>query len=111
MYLKNVVYGLAGTRSWPHPLWRTFLVGLWLRLRWLRFDPRTCFWGGNTFTPKLKVKNEHGEEVSIQTFLQTTFLNMWAVLAKNVGDLPGVLGFEVRLCVSLHHFLADFGLR
>ncbi|THH27123.1 hypothetical protein EUX98_g7072 [Antrodiella citrinella] len=55
----------------------------------------TCFWAGDTFAPKLRVKNQHGEEVSIQTFLQTTFLDMWAVVAKNVGDLPGVLGFEM----------------
>ncbi|KAH8103836.1 glycoside hydrolase family 5 protein [Cristinia sonorae] len=55
----------------------------------------TCFWAGDTFAPKLKVKNQHGEEVSIQTFLQGTFLDMWATLAKNVGDLPGVLGFEI----------------
>ena len=58
---------------------------------------RTCFWAGDMFAPKLKVKDAEGKEVSIQTFLQTTFLNMWQVVAKTVGDLEGVLGFEVRL--------------
>ena len=48
------------------------------------------------FAPKLRVKDAEGKEVSIQTFLQTAFLNMWKVVAKAVGDLEGVLGFEVR---------------
>ncbi|TCD69457.1 hypothetical protein EIP91_007583 [Steccherinum ochraceum] len=55
----------------------------------------TCFWAGDTFAPKLKVKNQHGVEVSIQTFLQTAFLDMWTALAKHVGHLPAVLGFEM----------------
>lgn len=61
----------------------------------------TCFWAGDTFAPKLLVKNQAGEEVSIQTFLQTAFLNMWETLVKAVGDLDGVLGFEVRTEVYL----------
>ena len=56
---------------------------------------RTCFWAGDMFAPKLRVKDVEGQEVSIQTFLQTAFLNMWKVVAKAVGDLEGVLGFEV----------------
>ncbi|KAH9834996.1 glycoside hydrolase superfamily [Rhodofomes roseus] len=72
----------------------------------------TCFWAGDMFAPKLKVKNTDGEEVSIQTFLQTAFLNMWQVVANTVGDLEGILGFEimnephrgyVELC-SMHAF-------
>ncbi|KAI0783200.1 glycoside hydrolase family 5 protein [Abortiporus biennis] len=55
----------------------------------------TCFWAGDTFAPKLKVKNEQGVEVSIQTFLQTAFLNMFEQVAKAVGDLPAVIGFEM----------------
>lgn len=47
------------------------------------------------FAPKLRVKDVEGKEVSIQTFLQTAFLNMWKVVSKTVGDLEGVLGFEV----------------
>ncbi|KAH9921814.1 glycoside hydrolase superfamily [Fomitopsis serialis] len=67
----------------------------------------TCFWAGDTFAPKLRVKNTEGEEVSIQVFLQTAFLNMWKVLAQAVGDLEGVLGFEImnephRGYVELH---------
>ncbi|KAI0922589.1 hypothetical protein AcV5_009520 [Taiwanofungus camphoratus] len=55
----------------------------------------TCFWAGDTFAPKLKVKNTKGEDVSIQEFLQTSFLNAWEAVAKTVGDLEGVLGFEI----------------
>ncbi|PSS32123.1 hypothetical protein PHLCEN_2v2119 [Hermanssonia centrifuga] len=55
----------------------------------------TCFWAGDTFAPKLKVKNPAGEEVSIQSFLQGAFLNMWEMVAKTVGDLDGVIGYEI----------------
>ncbi|KZT63270.1 glycoside hydrolase family 5 protein [Daedalea quercina L-15889] len=55
----------------------------------------TCFWAGDMFAPKLRAKDAEGKEVSIQTFLQTTFLNMWQIVAKTVGDLEGVLGFEI----------------
>ncbi|KAJ3558217.1 hypothetical protein NM688_g1061 [Phlebia brevispora] len=55
----------------------------------------TCFWAGDTFTPKLRMKNPRGEEVSIQAFLQETFLDMWEAIARAVGDLDGVLGFEI----------------
>ena len=62
--------------------------------------PRTCFWAGDTFTPKLKATDPSGKQVSIQTFLQQSFLDMWAALARAVGDLDGVLGFEV-LCTRI----------
>ncbi|KAI1792651.1 glycoside hydrolase family 5 protein [Ganoderma leucocontextum] len=55
----------------------------------------TCFWGGDMFAPKLKVKGADGREVSIQQFLQTTFLNMWELVAKTVADLEAVIGFEM----------------
>ncbi|KAI0089638.1 glycoside hydrolase family 5 protein [Irpex rosettiformis] len=55
----------------------------------------TCFWAGDTFTPKVKVKNHAKEEVSIQTFLQNAFLDMWELVAKTLGDLDGVIGFEI----------------
>ncbi|KAJ7243602.1 glycoside hydrolase [Mycena haematopus] len=55
----------------------------------------TCFWAGNTFAPKLLVKDRHGNDVPIQQFLQNAFLDMWEVLAKAVGDLDAVLGFEM----------------
>ncbi|EMD36757.1 glycoside hydrolase family 5 protein [Gelatoporia subvermispora B] len=55
----------------------------------------TCFWAGDIFAPKLKVKDQVGEEVHIQTFLQTCFLNMWEKVAETVGNLEGVLGFEI----------------
>ncbi|KAF9804686.1 hypothetical protein IEO21_09289 [Rhodonia placenta] len=55
----------------------------------------TCFWAGDAFAPKLRVRDARGADVSIQTFLQTAFLDMWEVVAKTVGDLEGVLGFEI----------------
>ncbi|CAL1708345.1 unnamed protein product [Somion occarium] len=59
----------------------------------------TCFWAGDTFAPKVKVKRRtktgNEEDVSIQQFLQDDFLNMWEVLADAVGHLSGVLGFEI----------------
>ena len=73
---------------------------------------RTLFWGGDTFAPKLLVKDSGGSDVSIQQFLQNAFLNMFELLAQAVGDLDGVLGFEVsyiRLCdiTSTHSRLTD----
>jgi hypothetical protein len=53
------------------------------------------FWAGDTFAPKLLFKNKHGVDVPIQQFLQNSFLDMFEVLARAVGDLDGVLGFEV----------------
>jgi len=52
---------------------------------------RTCFWAGDTFAPKLRVR----DGVPIQRFLQDTFLDMWETVARAVGDLDSVLGFEV----------------
>ncbi|PCH36934.1 glycoside hydrolase family 5 protein [Wolfiporia cocos MD-104 SS10] len=54
----------------------------------------TCFWAGNTFAPKLQVERG-GTMTGIETFLQEAFLNMWEVVAKAVGDLDGVVGFEM----------------
>lgn len=59
----------------------------------------TCFWAGDTFAPKLKVKNPQGEEVTVQRFLQDSFLNAWEVIAKKLGDLEAVVGFEVLILV------------
>ncbi|EKM57344.1 glycoside hydrolase family 5 protein [Phanerochaete carnosa HHB-10118-sp] len=55
----------------------------------------TCFWVEDAFTPKLRVKDAHGAKISIQQFLQASFLNSWEMLAKAVGDLDGVIGFEI----------------
>ncbi|KAG9226684.1 hypothetical protein CCMSSC00406_0006091 [Pleurotus cornucopiae] len=55
----------------------------------------TCFWAGDTFVPKVRIKNQHGEEVSVQTFLQDAFLNMYEVVVKKVGHLEGVAGFQM----------------
>ncbi|KAJ7507025.1 glycoside hydrolase [Mycena galericulata] len=55
----------------------------------------TCFWAGDTFTPKLLVKDRNGNDVPIQQFLQNTFLDAYEVLAKAVGDLDAVMGFEM----------------
>ena len=55
----------------------------------------TLFWGGDTFAPSLKVKDQNGKEVGIQGYLQDAFLAMVDKVVETVGDLPGVLGFEV----------------
>ncbi|KIJ34283.1 glycoside hydrolase family 5 protein [Sphaerobolus stellatus SS14] len=56
----------------------------------------TCFWAGDTFADKLKVKDPKGDgEVGIQTMLQNAFLDAWEVLVQTVGDLEGVIGFEM----------------
>ncbi|KAI0658179.1 glycoside hydrolase [Cubamyces menziesii] len=55
----------------------------------------TCFWAGDMFVSKLKVKGQDGSEISIQQFLQDSFLNMWELIARTVGDLEGVIGFEM----------------
>ncbi|EIN14712.1 glycoside hydrolase [Punctularia strigosozonata HHB-11173 SS5] len=78
----------------------------------------TCFWAGDTFTPKLKVKAKDGTETSVQQFLQNAFLNMWDQVVKAVGDLPAVLGFEIMNephrgyveLKSLHEFVYETDL-
>ncbi|KAI0672041.1 glycoside hydrolase [Trametes maxima] len=55
----------------------------------------TCFWAGDTFAPKLRIKAPDGREVSAQQFLQDSFLNMWERIARTVGDLEAVIGFEI----------------
>ncbi|TFK28296.1 cytoplasmic protein [Coprinopsis marcescibilis] len=55
----------------------------------------TLFWAGETFAPKLLVKSANGEMVSIQRFLQDHFLAMWEQIVRAVGDLEGVLGFQM----------------
>jgi hypothetical protein len=61
---------------------------------------RTLFWGGDTFAPKLKIKVKDGSEVPVQQFLQDAFLGMFEALVRAVGDLDGVLGFEVMVTSS-----------
>ncbi|KAJ7206511.1 glycoside hydrolase [Mycena pura] len=55
----------------------------------------TCFWAGDTFAPKLLVKDRDGNEVPVQQFLQNAYLDMSEMLAKTVGDLDAVIGFEM----------------
>ncbi|KAJ7742575.1 glycoside hydrolase family 5 protein [Mycena metata] len=55
----------------------------------------TCFWAGDAFTSKLLVKDRAGRDVPVQQFLQNAFLDMYEVLAKAVGDLDAVVGFEM----------------
>lgn len=37
----------------------------------------------------------------VQQFLQNAFLGAWEVVARTVGDLEGVIGFEVRIISAL----------
>ncbi|KAI9070316.1 glycoside hydrolase family 5 protein [Trametes sanguinea] len=55
----------------------------------------TCFWAGDMFAPKLTVKGRSGDVVSIQQFLQDSFLDMWELVARTLGDLEAVIGFEM----------------
>ena len=56
----------------------------------------TCFWAGDTFASKLKVPDPKGNgQIGVQKFLQDAFLDAWDALANAVGDLDGVIGFEV----------------
>lgn len=54
----------------------------------------TLFWAGDVFAPLLKVK-VGDKEVSAQTFLQDAFMGTWEQLARAVGHLDAVVGFEV----------------
>ncbi|KAG6908993.1 hypothetical protein DXG01_002482 [Tephrocybe rancida] len=47
----------------------------------------TLFWAGDTFAPKVKVKDQNGELVPIQQFLQNAYLAMSELLVRTVGDL------------------------
>ncbi|KAF9011688.1 glycoside hydrolase superfamily, partial [Cyathus striatus] len=55
----------------------------------------TCFWAGDTFAPKLFVKDKFGQDISIQQFLQSAFISACDELARAVGELPGVIGFQM----------------
>ncbi|KAF9255450.1 glycoside hydrolase family 5 protein [Marasmius fiardii PR-910] len=54
----------------------------------------TLFWAGDTFAPKLTVEYR-GQQMNAQQFLQTTYLDMFEQIVKAVGDLDGVIGFEM----------------
>ncbi|KZS86841.1 glycoside hydrolase family 5 protein [Sistotremastrum niveocremeum HHB9708] len=54
----------------------------------------TLFWAGDVFAPLLKVKIGD-KEVSAQTFLQEAFMGAWEQLARAVGHLDAVIGFEM----------------
>ncbi|SPC62692.1 uncharacterized protein UHOD_05824 [Ustilago sp. UG-2017b] len=69
----------------------------------------TLFWAGDALAPKLKVKNTDGEEVGIQTFLQSSYIDAFGVLADRLGKLEACLGFEPmnephRGLINLHDF-------
>lgn len=95
MSRPNAVYGLADiTSSLLRPCRESRLR---TSLDFLLNFPRTCFWAGDIFTPKLLVKNKHDQEVPIQQFLQNSFLDMWEMVVRAVGDLDGVIGFQVSI--------------
>jgi hypothetical protein len=62
----------------------------------------TCFWAGDALAPKLRIERPArdgpgSETVGIQGYLQEAFLDAIDVLVAAVGDLEGVMGFEVGL--------------
>ena len=94
-------YGRAGIRSSQLRRWRETSSLVVVTVSYHRsFHCRTCFWAGDTFAPKLRVR----DGVPVQRFLQDAFLDMWEAVARAIGDLDGVLGFEVRSCPL---FLSD----
>lgn len=73
----------------------------------------TLFWAGSIFAWKCKrvLPNDFGSEgevqVSIQEYLQSSFINAFGMLADAIGDCDAILGFEVfnephRGFVELH---------
>lgn len=69
----------------------------------------TLFWAGDALAPKLTVKTQEGEEVGIQTFLQTSYIDAFGELADRLAPLEACLGFEPmnephRGLVNLHDF-------
>ncbi len=69
---------------------------------------RTLFWAGDIFAPKLLVQNGRGQAVPVQQFLQGAFLDMWAIVAQAVGDLEGVLGFQVCFRAKIWSFVIQW---
>ena len=97
MSRQSAECGPVGTRSWRRLPWRqfSFVVSLVIWTYPSGFSwRRTCFWAGDAFAPKLKIK-VGDREVPVQRFLQDAFLDMFEVLARALGDLEGVIGFEV----------------
>ena len=83
-----------------------FSVWNFIDLDGLNLLLRTCFWAGDTFAPKLKIKARNGQQVPVQQYLQTAYLNMFEVVASKLGDLDGVLGFQVfGGDISIYHGL------
>ena len=70
-----------------------------------RLGCRTCFWAGDIFAPKLEVTHQ-GKRVGIQAFLQSCFLQAFDELAKQVGSIESVIGFEV-MCLEYYPRIAS----
>ena len=51
------------------------------------------------------MKNQYNQQVPIQQFLQTAFLDMWDMVMRAVGDLKSVIGVEVSLFFGGHCFV------
>jgi hypothetical protein len=64
----------------------------------------TCFWAGDFLASKIRVtrpvrdprRSGETEVVGIQTYLQDAFFASFKQLVDAVGDLEGVIGYEVR---------------
>lgn len=61
---------------------------------------RTCFWAGDVFAPNLVVTTAEGEQLGVQTFLQSRFLSCFENLAKELDSISSILGFE---CLNEPH--------
>lgn len=98
VYQARTCYHGVSLPSWFLPLFSSLVVRWWAQgylLNFCRVRCRTLFWAGDTFAPKVLVEDRKGGMVSIQKFLQDAYLAMSETVVKAIGDLDGVLGFEV----------------
>lgn len=93
--------GLVGTTNLQRRPCRQSFLSTHINL--LFTHSSTLFWAGDVFAPKLRVKNKHDQEVPIQQFLQNAFLDMWEMVVRAVGDLDGVIGFQVFHYIYHYH--------
>ncbi|KAJ3330168.1 hypothetical protein HDU76_006286 [Blyttiomyces sp. JEL0837] len=78
------VHNIAADTETPHMFWPTNYAKLACATMF------TLFFGGETFAPKAMYQG-----VNAQEFLQSHFIGAYSHLAKRIGHLPAVVGFEL----------------
>lgn len=61
----------------------------------------TLFFAGETFAPKVLIDCD-GKRVSVQQFLQDTFVQCWERVSEELKDLDAIVGFEVSILRRNH---------